>query len=125
MKKRTIFTPNAPKPIGPYSQGVIVNDLLFISGQGPINSKSKTIESENTAEQTRQVLKNIGAILEVAGSSYEDVINVSVFLRDIGDFNEMNNVYSTFFKKDPPARTTVEAKMPGNIAVEISCIAIV
>lgn len=121
--KRIIETNDAPTPIGPYSQGVIVGNLFFVSGQGPIDPKTGKMVSGGIKEQTRQVLENISNILKAAGLSLENVVRVTVFLRDIKDYSEMNEVYKEYFKSKPPSRTTVQAAPPGDIAVEIDAIA--
>lgn len=123
MEKRIIRTEKAPSPIGPYSQGVKVGPLLFISGQGPLNQKTGKKASGGIREQTRQVMENIDSILEAAGFSLENVVKVTVFLRNMRDFSGMNEVYREYFKSNPPARTTVRATPPGDIAIEIDVIA--
>jgi len=123
MSKEVIITDKAPKPVGPYSQGIKVGNLLFVSGQGPIDPQSGNFEGD-TAAQTVQVFKNMEAILEAAGAGLKDVVKVSVFLQNINDFAVMNEVYKEFFAGlTPPTRTTVEAQMNGGIAVEMDCIA--
>ncbi len=121
--KRIIKTKKAPQPIGPYSQAVEAGNLLFVSGQIPINPKTGEVVSGSISEQTRQVLENIKGILEDSGLSLENVVKTTIFLRNIKDFKEMNEVYKTFFKSDHPARATVQAVPPGDIAVEIDAIA--
>jgi 2-iminobutanoate/2-iminopropanoate deaminase len=123
MEKSIIKTEDAPTPVGPYSQAVKVGNLLFVSGQGPINPKTRKKVSGGIREQTRQVLENINNILKAAGLSLENIVKVTVFIRDIKDFSEMNEVYKEYFKSNPPARTTVQAVPPGDIAIEIDAIA--
>lgn len=125
MEKRIIKTEDAPAPVGPYSQAVRVGNLFFVSGQGPIDPKTGKKVSGGISEQTRQVLENIRNILKTAGLSLENVVKASVFLRDMKDFSEMNEIYKTYFKSNPPARTTVQATPPGDIAIEIEVIAYV
>lgn len=121
---RAVRTEKAPLPIGPYSQAVAAGDFLFISGQGGLDPKTKTVVSGDIETQTRQTLENIKAILYAAGLSLEKVVKVTVFLKDMKDFKKMNDVYSTYFGANPPARTTVQAQLPlVNGIVEIDAIA--
>ena len=117
----------APSAIGPYSQGIRVGNLLFVSGQIPIDpSTGRLIESKTIQDQTRRVLQNIVAIVTAAGGSVADIVKTTVFLRDMGDFSEMNAVYAEFFRLAPPARATVEAaRLPRDVSIEIDCIAII
>jgi len=121
--KQLIRTPNAPQPIGPYSQGVKAGNFLFVAGQGGADPKTGTM-AEGIEAQTRQTLSNIKGIVEASGFSIRDVVKVSIFLRSMDDFKNVNEVYKTFFPEDPPARTTVEAKLPGQeMLIEIDAIA--
>lgn len=121
--KKEIATENAPKAIGPYSQGILWNDLIFASGQIPVNPATSEIPN-GIKEQTTQVLKNISAILESEGSSIKNVIKTTVFIKDMNDFVQMNEVYESFFQKPYPARSTVEvARLPKDVLVEIEVIA--
>lgn len=121
--KKEIATENAPKAIGPYSQGILWNDLIFASGQIPVNPATSEIPS-GIKEQTTQVLKNVSAILESEGSSIKNVIKTTVFIKDMNDFMQMNEVYESFFQKPFPARSTVEvARLPKDVLVEIEVIA--
>ncbi len=124
MTKRVIFTEKAPKPIGPYSQAILVPPgWIFISGQIPINPKTGEIVGNDIKTQTRQVLENIKAILNAVGASMEDVVKVTVFLKNIKMFPDFNQVYAKYFKKDPPARTTVEvSNLPKGVLIEIDAI---
>jgi 2-iminobutanoate/2-iminopropanoate deaminase len=123
--KKIITTSGAPKPIGPYSQAVMVNNTLYVSGQVPVNPLSGKIESEDIAVQTKQVMENIGAILKEAGMSFSNVIKASIFIMDMGNFAKINEVYGSYFTVDFPARETVQvAKLPLNANVEISVIAV-
>jgi 2-iminobutanoate/2-iminopropanoate deaminase len=118
-----VRTDAAPKPGGPYSQGIVAGDFIFVAGQDgrePSTGK-RTVGIE---AQTRQTLTNVGAILKQAGSSLENVVKVSVFLTDLNDFEAMNKVYTTFFPKDPPARTTVQTPFRGDMLIEIDAIAL-
>nr|BCW99956.1 MAG: endoribonuclease [Bacteroidota bacterium] len=125
MERRIIQTPEAPAAIGPYSQAVQVGNMLFCSGQIPIDPKTGEIVSGGIEEQTRQVLENLGAVLRAAGMDYEDVVQCQVFLADMADFAAMNRVYAEYFRQNPPARVTVAAAgLPRNVRVEIACVAI-
>ena len=125
--KIVISTPEAPSAIGPYSQAIRAGDLLFVSGQIPIDpSTGKLIEDKSIKAQTRRVLENLVAIVGAAGGSVESVVQTTVFLRDMDDFAEMNAVYAEFFKSAPPSRSTVEAaRLPRDVSVEIDCIAVI
>ena len=121
--KKSISTNNAPQAIGPYSQGVAFGDLIFTSGQIPVNPETSEIPA-GIAEQTRQVLKNISGVLEAAGSSMDKVLKTVVSIKDMNDFAAMNEVYASFFTEPYPARTTVEvARLPKDVLVEIEAIA--
>src|SRR5437016_4919383 len=125
--KTVISTPQAPSAIGPYSQGIRAGNLIFVSGQIPIDpATSNLIEDKTIKAQTRRVLQNLLAIVVAAGSSAQNVVRTTVFLRDMGDFADMNAVYSEFFDSSPPARSTIQAaRLPRDAAVEIDCIAII
>src|SRR5258705_12655294 len=122
--RKAIVTEKAPKPVGPYSQGVIEGDFIFVAGQGPINPLTGKLELGDARSETKRVFENMQAILQAAGSSLADVVKCNVYLRDINDFAAMNEVYATFFTAPFPARTTIKAgALPGGIAVEIEGIA--
>lgn len=124
--KETISTENAPSAIGPYSQAVKVGNFVFCSGQIPIDPATGEFVSEEVTEQTRQVLKNLSAVLEAAGSSLANVVKTTVFLVDMNDFAQMNEVYAEFFSENKPARATIQAaRLPRDTRVEIDCIAII
>jgi 2-iminobutanoate/2-iminopropanoate deaminase len=127
MDKQLISTPNAPSAIGPYSQAIRAGNFLFVSGQISIDpSTGKLIDDKTIQGQTRRVLQNLIAIVEAAGGSAQNIVKTTVFLRDMGDFAEMNAVYSTFFSASPPARSTVEAaRLPRDVSIEIDCIAVI
>jgi len=127
MKKIILRTPLAPAAIGPYSQGVRAGNLLFLSGQIPIDPATGSLIPETDIRaQTRRVLLNIQGVLSAAGASLESVVRTTVYLKDMNDFTEMNSVYSEFFPVMPPARSTIEAsRLPKDAAIEIDCIAIV
>lgn len=121
-----IRTEKAPKAIGPYSQAIQAENLLFLSGQIPIDPATGEVVKGDIRKQTRQVLENIKGLLESQGLGMEDVIKVTVFLKDIENFNQLNEVYATYFRSFPPARSTVEvAKLPKNVDVEIEAIALI
>lgn len=123
--KEIISTENAPGAIGPYSQAIKTGGMVFCSGQIPIDPVSGEFVSDDVAEQTEQVLKNLGAVLNAAGSSLDDVVKTTVFLADMGDFAAMNEVYGRYFSDNKPARATVQAaRLPRDARVEIECIAI-
>ena len=122
--RNAVTTENAPRPIGPYSQAIIEGDLLFLAGQGPIDPATGATNLGDIASQTRLTLQNVKAILEAAGSSLDKVIRCNDYLKDIGDFAAMNEVYAQAFTAPYPARTTIQAgALPGGIAVEIECTA--
>lgn len=124
--KKVFQIPDAPAPIGPYSQAVMVNDTLFISGQIPLNPKSGEIITNDIKAATKQVMENIMALLNEAQMSMENVVKCSIFLKDLNDFDAVNEIYGSYFRSNPPARETVQvAKLPKDVQVEISCIAIV
>lgn len=121
--KKVINTKNAPAAIGPYSQGLIVGDLVYTSGQLPLNPETKVLETEIKAA-TKQSLENCKAILEEAGTSIDKVFKTTVFLKDLGDFSAMNEVYSEYFSQEPPARSCFQvAKLPMDAPIEIEVIA--
>jgi len=124
--KEIISTENAPGAIGPYSQAVKVNGMVFCSGQIPIDVKTGEFVSNDVAEQTHQVLKNLSAVLEAAGSSLNNVVKTTVFLADMNDFTAVNEIYAGYFSDNKPARATVQAaRLPRDARVEIDCIAVV
>lgn len=124
MNKSAIATTKAPGAIGPYSQGITIGELVYTSGQLPINVETGVMP-ETIEEQTRQSLENVKAILEESGSSMDKVIKTTVFLSDMNDFAKMNEVYSSFFSQPYPARSAVEvARLPKDAKVEIEVIAL-
>lgn len=121
--KKIIATDQAPAAVGPYSQAVLVNGLLFVSGQIPVNPADGSV-AESIEDQSHQALKNVGAILAEAGLSYEDVVKTTVLLADIADFKAMNAVYAEYFTQDKPARACFQvAALPMGVKVEIEVIA--
>ncbi len=125
MTKEIIKTEKAPAAIGPYSQAIKVSNLIFVSGQIPIYPQTGRIIEGGIYEQTQQVLKNIRAILEAAGSNVSKVIKTTVFLTSLDDFGTMNEAYAQVFKTDPPARATVQVtRLPRDVRIEIDAIAL-
>ncbi len=121
MKK--IHTENAPAAIGPYSQAIVCGDMLFTSGQIPINPSSGNVEAEGITAQTEQVMQNLGAVLSAAGTSFENAVKTTCFLADMGDFAAFNEVYAKYFT-EKPARSCVAVKtLPKNVLVEVEVIA--
>ena len=124
--KEIVATENAPSAIGPYSQAVKTGGMVFCSGQIPIDVATGEFVSNDVAEQTEQVLKNLSAVLEAAGTSLNNVVKTTVFLSDMNDFAAMNEIYAKYFSENKPARATVQAaRLPRDAKVEIDCIAIV
>jgi 2-iminobutanoate/2-iminopropanoate deaminase len=126
--RKAVSTDKAPKAIGPYSQGIKAGDFVFTAGQAGVDPATGKLVEGSIAEQTRQTLKNIQAILETAGTSLDRVVKCGVFLQDMADFSAMNAVYAEFFPpdKNPPARTTVQAaKLPLGALVEIDAVALI
>jgi 2-iminobutanoate/2-iminopropanoate deaminase len=120
-----IFTPEAPAPIGPYSQAVLAGNTLYVSGNIALDPETGELINENITEETHAVMKNMEAILRAAGYSYSDVVKCTIFIKDMGQFVTINEAYGQYFKSNPPARETVEvSKLPKNVNVEISCIAV-
>lgn len=120
-----IATENAPGAIGPYSQAVKAGGMVFCSGQIPIDISTGEFVSQDVSEQTEQVLKNLSAVLEAAGSGLNKVVKTTVFLADMNDFAAMNEVYAKYFNENKPARATIQAaRLPRDARVEIDCIAV-
>ena len=125
MKKVIINTKNAPAAIGPYSQAVLVDKTLYCSGQIAINPKNNLIINSSIKEETEMIMKNIFEILSSAQMNFDNIVKCTIFLKNMNDYNEVNKVYSKYFKSDPPAREAVEvSKLPKNVNVEISTIAV-
>lgn len=121
--KEIISTQKAPGAIGPYSQAVKVGELVFTSGQIPLNPETSMM-AETIEEQTKQALENVKAILEASGTSMQNVIKTTVFLKDLRDFEKMNEIYATYFEGDKPARSAIEiSKLPKDAKIEIEAIA--
>ena len=122
--KQAVSSPDAPKAIGPYSQAVRAGNLLFVSGQVPLDPATGQIVSGDIAAQTRRVFDNLGAVLKAGGRSFADVVRTTVFLADMNDFATFNEVYGTYFSEPYPARATVQvARLPKEARVEIDLIA--
>jgi len=132
---KIIFTDKAPAPVGPYSQGILIDDfnclsgescsLLFISGMVPIDPSSGRVVEGPFEEQARRTLMNLRAVVEAAGGTLNDVVKVTAFLKDISNFDRFNKIYSEFFEEHKPARTVIEAKPPKNFEVEVEAIAFI
>lgn len=123
--REVVSTPDAPQAIGPYSQAIRANGLIFTSGQVAIDPVTQQVISGDISAQTDRVLKNVSAILQASGSSLDKVLRSTVFLKNMGDFAAMNEVYGRYFKQSPPARSTVEvARLPKDVLVEIDVIAL-
>jgi 2-iminobutanoate/2-iminopropanoate deaminase len=123
--KKIISTSEAPATIGPYSQAVRSGNFLFCSGQIPLDPKSGQIVSGGIAAQTRRVLDNIGAVLKAEGLTFENIVKTTIFLTDLGDFQTVNEIYGSYFKQQPPARSTVQVSaLPKGAKIEIEVIAV-
>jgi 2-iminobutanoate/2-iminopropanoate deaminase len=124
LPKRIIYTDKAPKPVGPYSQGVVAGGWLFVAGQIPIDPQTGRLVEGDFEAKARRVLENVKAIVEAAGGTLRDVVKVTVYLRDITLFDRFNKVYSEYFSDEPPARVVVEvSNLPKNVDLEIEAIA--
>jgi len=124
MSKQAITTSDAPAAIGPYSQAIRAGDLLFLSGQIPIDPATGQLVEGSIGDQTHRVLRNLGAILAAAGASFEDVVKTNVYLADMADFAAMNAIYGTYFPAPAPARATIQAaRLPRDVRVEIDLVA--
>jgi len=122
--KTIIQTKNSSDPVGPYSQGTVFGDLIFLSGQIPLMPGSNKIISQDIGLQTHQVMENIKALLENSNSGLDKVLFTTLYLKNLDDFNEVNAIYGTFFNSPPPARATVEvSRLPRDVKIEITVIA--
>lgn len=125
-ERAIISTDQAPKALGPYSQGVRSGELVFTAGQVALNPATGELNTGTIEEQTHQVLRNLGAVLDAAGSSLHHVLKTTVFLADLNDFQRMNAVYAGYFSDKPPARSTVQvSKLPLGASIEIECVAVI
>lgn len=126
MSRQVISTSDAPAAIGPYSQAIRVGNWVFTSGQIPLHPQTGEIVGETAAEQARQVLQNLRAVLEAAGTSLQNVVKTTIFLKDLGQFQAVNAVYAEFFPQEPPARSTVQVvALPRDVQVEIEAVAVI
>lgn len=125
MSKNVVYSANAPEPIGPYSQAIQAGNMLFISGQIAIQKSTGNLITENIEEETQQVMLNIAAVLKAADMDFSNVVKSTIFLSDFDDFAKVNEVYGKCFPQNPPARETVQvSRLPKDVNVEISCIAV-
>ena len=124
MGKKPVVTDDAPKAIGPYSQAVEAGGFVFVSGQIPIDPKTGTVVQSDIRTQTRQVMENARAILAAAGCSMKDVVKATIYLKNMSDFAQVNEVYGGYFPADPPARATVEvSRLPKDVSIEMDFFA--
>lgn len=122
--KEIIFTKNAPEPVGPYSQATSFGNLIFCSGQIPINPQNNEVMKVEIQAQAKLVMENISAVLKAAGVGFQNVVKTTIFLTDMNDFAKVNEVYGTYFKENPPARSTIQvAGLPKGVNVEIEVLA--
>ncbi|MFZ5971153.1 MAG: RidA family protein [Bacteroidota bacterium] len=125
MSKEVIYSPNAPEPIGPYSQAIKAGHMLFVSGQIAIQKSSGQLVTGNITDEAYQVMKNLEEVLTAAHMDFTHVVKTTIFLKDMNNFPKVNEVYGSFFSSHPPARETVEvSRLPKDVNVEISCIAV-
>ena len=125
MMKQVIQTNNAPQAIGPYSQAIMANDTLYVSGQIPVIPATGVIVSDQVEERARQVMENVKAVVEAAGLTLDHVVKTNVFIKNMDDFAKINAVYSEFFKENCPARACVEvARLPKDVLLEMDAIAV-
>jgi 2-iminobutanoate/2-iminopropanoate deaminase len=125
MAKEVVYSANAPEPIGPYSQAIKVGNMLFLSGQVAIQKPSGNAITGNIVDESHQVMKNLLEVLKAGGMDFSNVVKSTIFLKDMNSFPKVNEVYGSYFKDQPPARETVEvSRLPKDVNVEISCIAV-
>lgn len=123
--RSTVTTPLAPAAIGPYSQGILVGDRLYVSGQIAIDPETGSMVDGSIEEETERVLDNVGAVLKAASMTFENVVRCELFMTDVNDYAQINEVYARYFNEQPPARQAVEvAHLPRGARVEVSCIAV-
>ena len=128
MTRKIIQTDQAPKPVGPYNQAIVANGMIFVAGQISIDPQANQIvHGDDVSQQTQQVMRNLEAVLQAAGSTWEDVVKTTIFLADLADFDAVNAVYGRYFNPDTaPARACVEvSRLPKDVRVEIDCIAVI
>lgn len=124
MPNTVVYSSQAPEPIGPYSQAIRAGNTLYVSGQIAIDKTSGNMVTGNIEDETAQVMTNLGEVLKAAGFTFGNVVKCSIFLKNMGDFPKVNEVYGQYFRESPPARETVEvSRLPKDVNVEISCIA--
>jgi 2-iminobutanoate/2-iminopropanoate deaminase len=124
-QRNVVTTPEAPAAVGPYSQGILLGDLVFTAGQIPIDPSTGRVDATNIEDQTRQVLHNIDAVLRAAGSGLDRVVKMTVFMTDLGKFQQMNQVYAEFFSDQPPARSAVQVvALPLGVDIEMEAVAL-
>ena len=125
MSKKIIYSENAPEPIGPYSQAILADDTLYLSGQIAIEKASGRIINDSIERETSQVMTNLQEVLKSAGMDFSNVVKCTIFLKDMNNFSKVNEIYGQYFTIHPPARETVEvSRLPKDVNVEISCIAV-
>lgn len=125
MSKKVIYSPTAPEPIGPYSQAIQAGNMLFVSGQIAIQKSTGKMITDSIEEETHQVLQNIQDVLKAAEMDFSHVVKCTIFLKDFNDFVKVNEIYGKRFTASPPARETVEvSRLPKDVSIEISCIAV-
>lgn len=124
MPKQIIRTPNAPNPVGPYNQAIVAGSTMYVAGQGPIDPKTGKVVIGAIEEQTTLTLENIKAILTAGGFALSDVVQVTAYLADLGDFGKYNEIYKTYFTEPYPARATVGCNLLMHTFIEIACIAV-
>jgi 2-iminobutanoate/2-iminopropanoate deaminase len=125
MAHTIVNSQSAPAPIGPYSQATMANGVLYVSGQIPLNQQTGELVNSNIEEETHMVMKNLQFILNEAGMDFSNVVKCSIFVKDLNNFGKINETYGSYFTSNPPARETVEvSRLPKDVNVEISCIAV-
>jgi len=125
MSHTVVYSPHAPEPIGPYSQAILAGNMLFISGQIAIQKSSGNLLTGNIEDETTQVMINLSEVLKAAGLTFGEVVKCTIFLKDMTNFPKVNEIYGQYFPRNPPARETVEvSRLPKDVNVEISCIAV-
>jgi len=125
MPNKVVYSRNAPEPIGPYSQAIQAGNLLFVSGQIAIDQRTGNLVTGSIEEETKRVMDNLSEVLKAAGLDFRNVAKCTIFLKDMGNFPKVNEIYGKYFADNPPARETVEvSRLPKDVNVEISCIAV-
>ena len=126
MAKTVVYSSQVPEPNGPYSHAIKAGNMLFVSGQIAMDRGTGQLVTANIKEETHKVMANVGAILTAAGADFSSIVKTTIFLKDMGNFTQVNEVYGSYFKSNPPARETVEvSRLPKDVNIEISCIAVV